>query len=230
VIKLKNAITSLSGGTGTLQLACAASGGTAPLCALWVRPFPYTNNTQANFPTAIFSQVVNASFQEIEGWDFETDYGWEMSDLVEGWSGSWTSRLLANYEPDNENIQVPGVTPLQWAAAPKGHVTAFLRYELGNWAIGLEDHWIGGFSKRTTAATQNYLNPHVHSVNYLDLNLERNFDVDGGTYTGYFTVQNLTNAQSDISTNSGSVGLTYPIPFGQDLIGRYFTIGIRANL
>jgi hypothetical protein len=230
VIKLKNAITNLSGTTQSLQLACAASGGTAALCALWVRPFPYTNTTQANFPTAIFSENVNASFQEIEGWDFETDYGWEMSDVVEGWSGSWTARLLANYEPVNENIQVPGTTPLQWQAAAKGHVTVFLRYELGNWAIGLEDHWIGGFSKRTTAANQNYLNPHVHSVNYLDLNLERNFEMGGGQYAGYFTVQNLTNSQSDIATNSGSVGLTYPIPFGQDLIGRYFTIGIRASL
>ena len=51
-----------------------------------------------------------------------------------------------------------------------------------------------------------------------------------GQYTGYFTVQNLINAKSDIYTTSGSVGLAYPIPFGQDLIGRYFTIGIRASL
>jgi iron complex outermembrane recepter protein len=52
----------------------------------------------------------------------------------------------------------------------------------------------------------------------------------GGQLTGYFTVQNLTNAQSDIYTTSGSVGLSYPIPFGQDLMGRYFTIGVRASL
>ncbi|HET7086236.1 MAG TPA: TonB-dependent receptor [Rhizomicrobium sp.] len=238
-IKLKNAISGLSGTSQALQIACAASNGTSPLCALWTRPISYTDTSLANFPTAIFSKSVNASFTQIEGWDFETDYGWEMSDVVEGWKGSWTSRLLANYQPVNENIQVPGTTPLTWSAAPKGHVTAFLRYELDNWAIGLEDHWIGGFSKKTTApvnlasltaANQIYANPHVHSVNYLDVNLERNFEVSGGQFTGYFTVQNLTNAQSDIYTTSGSVGLTYPIPFGQDLIGRYFTIGVRASL
>ncbi|HUE63670.1 MAG TPA: TonB-dependent receptor [Rhizomicrobium sp.] len=229
-IKLNNAISNLSGATQTLQIACNNSGGTLPLCALWQRPFPYTNTTVANFPTAIFSENLNASFTEIEGWDFETDYGWEMADIIDGSRGSWTARLLANYQPDNETIQVPGQTPLTWTAAPKGHVTGFLRYELDNWVIGLEDRWIGGFSKRTTAANQNYTNPHVHSVNYLDFDLERNFDVSGGQYTGYFTVQNLTNAQSDIYTTSGSVGLTYPIPFGQDLIGRYFTIGIRASL
>ena len=60
--------------------------------------------------------------------------------------------------------------------------------------------------------------------------LERNFDVDGGQYAAYFTVQNATNAQSDVYTTSGSVGLTYPIPFGQDLMGRYFTIGVRATM
>ncbi len=239
IIKLKNAISNLSGATQTLQVACANSGGTLPLCSLWSRPFPYTNTTIANFPTAIFSQNVNASFTEIEGWDYEMDYGWQMSDIVDGWQGSWTARLLANYQPVNESIQVPGQTPLTWAAAPKGHATTFLRYELDDWAIGLEDRWIGGFSKKTTApinlasltaANQIYTNPHVHSVNYLDLNLERNFEVDGGSYTGYFTVQNLTNAGADIYTTSGSVGLNFPIPAGEDLMGRYFTIGLRANL
>jgi iron complex outermembrane recepter protein len=230
LIKLNNAISNLSATSQTLQLACAASGGTLPLCSLWQRPFPYSNTTQANFPTAILSENVNASFNEIEGWDYEADYGWEMADIIDGWRGSWTTRLLANYQPVNENIQLPGQTPLQWTAAPKGHVTGFLRYELDNWAIGLEDRWIGGFSKKTTALNQNYVNPHVHSVNYLDLNLERSFGIDGASYTGYFTVQNLTNAQSDIYTTSGSVGLAYPIPFGQDLMGRYFTVGIRASL
>jgi iron complex outermembrane receptor protein len=230
VIKLKNAISNLSGATQTLQIACNNSLGTLPLCSLWQRPLPYTNTTVANFPTAIFSENVNASFTEIEGWDYETDYSWEMADVVDGWRGSWTSRLLANYQPVNETDQVPGQTPLTWTAAPKTHVTGFLRYELDDWAIGLEDHWIGGFSKVTTTLNQVYTNPHVHSVNYLDLNLERSFDMRGGQLTGYFTVQNLTNAQSDIYTTSGSVGLSYPIPFGQDLMGRYFTIGVRASL
>ncbi len=229
-IKLKNAISSLSAASSTVQSVCVGSGGTSPLCNLIQRPFAITNTTPANFPTAVFSESLNASSTQIEGWDFETDYGWRMSDLVEGWNGSWTSRLLANYQPVNESISLPGQTPLTWAAAPKTHITAFLRYDLDNWAIGLEDHWISGFSKVTTSLNQVYTNPHVHSVNYLDLNLERNFTVDGGQFTGYFTVQNLTNAQSDVYSTSGSVGLTYPIPFGQDLMGRYFTIGIRASL
>ena len=237
-IKLSNAISSLSGGSSQLQIACAASGGTSPLCDLWTRPNPYTDTSVANFPTAIFRRSINASFQKIEGWDFETDYGWEMADIVDGWSGSWTARLLANYQPVNESIQVPGQTPLTWSDSPKGHVTVFLRYQRDNWAIGLQDHWIGGFSRKTTApvnlasqtaANQIYTNPHVHSVNYLDMNLERNFEIGGGQYTGYFTVQNLTNSQSDVYVTSGAVGLRYAIPFGQDLIGRYYTIGLRAN-
>ena len=229
-IKLKNAITSLSAGSSTVQAVCVNSGGTSPLCQLFQRPFPITNTTPANFPTAVFSQSLNASFTTIEGWDFETDYGWDMSDIVQGWKGSWTARLLANYQPVNESIQLPGQTPLSWAAAPKTHITGFLHYDLGNWGIGIEDHWIGGFSKVTTSLNQIYTQPHVHSVNYVDLNLERNFDIDGGQYAAYLTVQNATNAQSDVYTTSGSVGLTYPIPFGQDLMGRYFTIGIRAAM
>ena len=75
-----------------------------------------------------------------------------------------------------------------------------------------------------------YAQPHVHSVNYLDLDLERKFEVYGGKYDAYLTIQNLTNAQSDVFVTSGSVSLNYPIPFGQDIMGRYFTIGIRASL
>jgi outer membrane receptor protein involved in Fe transport len=229
-IKLKNAITSLSAASSTVQAVCVGSGGQSPLCNLFQRPFPITNTTPANFPTAVFSQSLNAAFTTIEGWDFETDYGWQMSDLVDGWKGAWSARLLGNYQPVNESISLPGQTPLTWAATPKTHITAFLRYDLDDWAIGLEDRWISGFSKVTTTLNQVYTNPHVHSVNYLDLNLERNFEMDGGQFTGYLTVQNLINAQSDVYTTSGSVGLTYPIPFGQDLMGRYFTIGLRANL
>ena len=212
-IKLKNAITSLSAGSSTVQAICVNSGGTSPLCQLIQRPGPVTDTSAGNFPTAVFSQSLNASFTTIEGWDFEADYGWEMSDIVQGWKGSWTARLLANYQPVNESIQLPGQTPLSWAATPKTHITGFLHYDLGDWGIGIQDHWISGFSKVTTSLNQIYTQPHVHSVNYVDLNLERNFDVDGGQYAAYLTVQNATNAQSDVYTTSGSVGLTYPIPF-----------------
>jgi hypothetical protein len=151
LIKIKNAITSLSGGNGTgsaatYQTLCFNSGGTSPLCQLFQRPLGNTNTTAANFPTADFSQGINASLSQVEGWDFETDYVWEMSDVVANWRGSWTGRLLANYQPVNESITLPGVTPETWALVPTTHITAFLHYTLDDWEAGLEDHWLSGFS------------------------------------------------------------------------------------
>jgi len=228
VITLKNAITSLSATSTSIEVLCNASGGTSPYCQLFQRPHPYTDTSSDNYPTEIFSSSVNAALNQIQGWDYETDYSWQMSDLVADWGGSWTTRLLANYQPVNESIAFTGATLTQ-AAAPKTHVTGFLRYTLDDWAIGLEDRWLGGFSKITQAGLV-FTQPHVHSVNYLDLDLERNFQIDNGKFTTYFTVQNLANAQSDIYPTSSSIGLNYPIPSGQDVMGRYFTIGLRANL
>jgi hypothetical protein len=43
-------------------------------------------------------------------------------------------------------------------------------------------------------------------------------------------VQNLINAQADVYPQAGSVGLYYPVPAGEDVMGRYFTLGFRAKL
>jgi hypothetical protein len=44
------------------------------------------------------------------------------------------------------------------------------------------------------------------------------------------TVQNAFNAQPDIVPASGSIGLVYPVPNGQDIMGRFYTIGVRARM
>jgi hypothetical protein len=61
--------------------------------------------------------------------------------------------------------------------------------------------------------------------------MQRRFMVDGGNYTAYFTVQNLFNALAPLVPNgSGSPGLLYPSGSGGDIMGRYFTIGLRGSL
>ena len=69
----------------------------------------------------------------------------------------------------------------------------------------------------------------MHSFNQLDATVQRKFEIDGSDVTAYLTVQNLINAQPAL-LGSSTIGEFYPTPAGQDIRGRYFTIGIRANL
>ena len=107
-IRMHNAIGSLSGTSTTIQTLCNNSGGTSPFCALYVRPFPYSNTTSANYPSKVFSEGLNTALNQTEGFDFETNYNFEMSDLVADWAGSWSARLLGTYQPVNEAITFPG--------------------------------------------------------------------------------------------------------------------------
>lgn len=61
--------------------------------------------------------------------------------------------------------------------------------------------------------------------------MQRRFNMDGGNYTAYLSVQNLLNTHTPLHPGgSGSPGLTYPTAQRGDIVGRYFTIGLRGNL
>src|SRR5665213_717094 len=73
-IKLSNAIATVAGSNLQVANLCIASGGSSPFCALYVRPFPYTNTTPANYPSLIYSELLNSAYVSTEGEDFELDY------------------------------------------------------------------------------------------------------------------------------------------------------------
>ena len=137
-IKLKNAIGTVSGSNSAVANLCIASGGSSPFCALYVRPFPYTNTTPANYPTLLLSESLNAAFNETEGEDYEIDYGFDTADIDPSLAGLVNLRALLNVAPVLNTSQFPGrcatfapyTTPSQ-----KGHATLFGDYTLGNWSV-----------------------------------------------------------------------------------------------
>ncbi|MDR3527416.1 MAG: TonB-dependent receptor [Rhizomicrobium sp.] len=241
-IKLKNAISTIDGRTNDIQALCNSSGGSSPFCSLYVRPLGFGNTTAANYATTVYKEVLNAAMSEIEGFDFETNYTFQMADLIDQAKGSWNVRLLANYQPVDQSQAYPGapityfgpsngLNDLQTWKVSKTHLTAFLRYNLGDWSFVVQDRWHGGFSTKTSniAASQNWVTPHIRSVNYVDGTISRDFSAAGGDFTSYLSVQNVFNSRSAVYANSGSVSLYYPVTPEEDIMGRYFTIGIRAK-
>jgi len=231
-VRLHGAIGQSSGANITTQQLCETSGGTSTYCSLYIRPLAFNNTTPANYPTTVFSQTLNTAVVQIQGFDLEADYAF-------AWLGNWTARLLANYQPVNESQAYPGA-PFTFTEVPpnqdllaKTHVTGFLTYSLDGWTIGLQERWIGGHSKVTTVSptiSQIYTQPRVHPSNYLDVNLERAISVGDVDLTGYFNVQNITDNKGDVYLNTAVQGIFYPVSPEDDIMGRYFILGVRLRL
>ncbi len=232
-IKMKNSISNIAAGNTTIQTICNSSGGTSPYCQLYVRPFPYTNTTPANYPTLIYQESLNSSLQQTEGWDFEANYVFDLSDVLDGAPGSISLRTLANYQPINSSIAFPGA-PTVWQTFPKGHITSFVSYTLGTWTFTLEDRWLSGYNRRTLR-TDVFVSPRISSYNYQDINIDKHFTIDGNELDAYLAVQNIGNLKFPVGPNNNStpdlyyMGVQGPQVSQYDAIGRYFTFGVRAQ-
>ena len=209
-IHLDNAIGSIAP-SSTIQSICEASAAPRSIARITsVRCRSAITRPRTRQPGSITFNLNTAS-QKTEGWDFETNYGWQMSDLVDDWKGSWNTRLLATYQPViNNSVLYPGA-PFTRIPDPSTRITWFLNYALNDWSLGLEDEWVSGFSQvagPVTATLNNWVNPHVNSWNQVDLNISRNFQYEGADMTGYFVVQNFLNAQPAYIPN-GTIGQWY---------------------
>jgi outer membrane receptor protein involved in Fe transport len=220
-IRLNNSIGTINANTSSVQTICENSGGTSQYCALYERPLPFSNRTAANFPTRVFNLSLNTALQEIEGYDAEANY--RFSAL----GGAFTARVLGNYQPTNQSMAFPGA-PLTYVAAAKKRVTSTLRFEKNGFGISLQDRWLSKFSQRT-ADGQLFAHPTVGSFNTVDVNIDWKTAIRGVDTTFYLTIENATDAVPPLYVTSTSVGLGLPIQDGYDLVGRYFTLGVRAR-
>jgi hypothetical protein len=233
-IKLKNAITNIQGSNTAIANLCVASGGTSPFCVLYVRPFPYSNTTPANYPTLLKSQKLNAAFNVTEGEDYEIDYTFDTADVVDSLAGIVTLRGFLNVAPVNTTSSFSGA-PLTYTNQPKGHATLFGNYTLGDWSVDAQWHWFsGGTNIQVYGAGQTfYAQPYYTSFSTTDFTLTKRITFDNGTaMSAYFNVQNAFGSVPPYTVgSSGNPGSIFGgIPQGEDVMGRYFTIGIRGNL
>jgi iron complex outermembrane recepter protein len=230
-INLRNAIGSVNGTNPQAQALCNNSGGSSPFCGLYQRPFPVSNTTPANYPTAVFSQNLNAAFQATEGEDYEIDYNFKMADIDDTLPGGVSLRALLNVAPKIDNIQFPGANRT-YTNNPKGHATIFADYTLGNWSADVQWHWFSGANKNQLAVNpQIYAEPRVGTFDTTDITVSKNITFgNNSTAQVYFSVQNIANNNPPVAIgSSGNPGFGIPVLAGEDYMGRLYTIGIRGN-
>jgi outer membrane receptor protein involved in Fe transport len=245
-INLSNAIVNISGTNTAVANLCIASGGTSPFCSLYDRPFPYTNTTSANYPTLIRSQLLNAAFNVLEGQDYEANYGFDLSDISSDLKGKLDLRALLTVQPVNSTSNFTGA-PLAHTTSQKGRTSFFVGYTLGDWAVNGQYQWFSGQNRNgivppctlsTTGATAGFCSgrtyyavDRVPSFSTVAFTLSKKFTLENGAaMQAYFNVQNAFNSiPPDVNgSNSNPGGVNTPA--GEDLMGRYFTIGVRGNL
>jgi outer membrane receptor protein involved in Fe transport len=234
-INLRNAIGSVTGNNMQVQALCNNSGGTSPYCALYRRPIAFGQpgyNTPANYPTAVLSRNLNSAFQSTEGEDYEVNYHFNLADIRDAWTGAVTLSALVNVAPKINSNAFPGAQTTH-TTNPKGHAAFFADYVVGNWAINAQIQWFSGLWKNGLLATpQVFAQPRVPSFTTVDLNVSKRIQFESDSEMQlYFSVQNVGNQNPPIVTgSSGNPGAGIPVPAGETVMGRYFTIGVRGYL
>jgi len=230
-IALSNAIANVSGTNAAVANLCIASLGASPFCSLYDRPFPYTNTTTANYPTLIRSQSLNAAFNLTEGEDWEVDYTFKPADVIAAVPGRVNLRALLNTAPLLLTSTFPGA-PIQHGPSQKGHATVFGDYSVGPWDFNVQYTWFSGFNRNAVYGVGQtyYAEPRVPDFDTVDFTIARDLKLSNGqTMNVYFNVRNAANAiPPDLNGSSGNPG-GVSVPTGEDVMGRYFTLGVKGS-
>lgn len=232
VIKVTDAITVLSGQDPTIQQACYASGGASPLCSLQLRT---TGNFQysPNNPVLLwYSRGVNLGELSTRGFDMELGYNTRIA------SHAFSVRALATYM-EHRTISESG-TVIEYAGtngdlvigqSPKWRTNLQGNYEVfQGFTVSALERWRSAMRFQTNSSLVE--SGHVSAVAYTDLNLSYSLP----NWSGLDIFLNVRNAFDKsppraggyLSDKPGGSGDGYSI--GDDVIGRYFTFGIRARL
>ena len=233
-MNMTNVITSTNGSNSAIIGQCDASGGTSPVCAAIVRPFPISNTTAANFPTYITNYSINAATAYTHGIDIEASYNFMLADVIKNAPGRFDLRLLEAYQPVLILQNYPGApltSLIGVAGASASRLTTTADYQIGPFSLEWEMRYLSS-QNRGGSITTVYAQPPLPGIFYHDLNATYRFKADGHDMQLYVVVDNLLNQPARVSplTNfTGNPGGNSANILGDDPIGRYFTLGFRAQ-
>lgn len=233
-IRIDNAIGTVSGASVSIMQECEASGGTSPVCAAIIRPLPFSDRTPANFPTALLNASLNVAETYTRGFDTEASYSLDLANFAP-LPGTVDLRVLYTYQPELKSRTFPTSAELNAAGAPglsKSRLTTFIGYRNGGLNANLQLRYYSK-QQRSDDPKVVFADAPLPSTFYADFGLTQTITFENRTADVFFNVNNLFNEDPRISpatTRVGIPGTGNPGVNGDDLIGRYFTIGMRFKL
>lgn len=231
-ISMANGITSFDGRNPTIQNLCEAANGAGPFCSLFVRPNAFSDRSLANAPTMVLATQLNAASLKTWGIDTEVNYQFRV-----GGEGQVTLRGLIGYQPQLDQILVPG-TPTQHlsgsasiqqgAGIAKWRLTGFITYSNPNFSIDVQERWRSSLRQNSDPSLV-YAIPDVPSIAYTDLTFTAFIGKDK-TKQIFLSAQNVFDQAPPVYTAvSGTPLFQYPLVTGDDVIGRYLSVGTRLK-
>ena len=228
-IRIKDAISSVSGQGDAIQKICEDSCGTSIYCTLYERPFPFSNTTAANFPTKVFSMNLNIAKLDTYGADTEVNYGTTL------FGHRAQFRALVGYQP--HIITDSGPAGITDAGDTPGDASVKLS-AIGNLQISdsvklqIQEQWRNTL-KRGTLSSLVFGNGKIPAVSYTNMNLSYDQKSGFGAIQWFLTVKNMFNQQP--VPWGGNTVQTVPGLFGgyvqgDDNVGRYYTVGMHLRL
>ena len=215
---------------------CEASNGTGPSCALITRPLPFSNRTVANYPTQILTLLQNLSFMATRGVDIEGSYNFDLDTINDKLSGNLGARLLANYV-DTYRTQLNSISPVLENAGvnpiPHWRGNLAVTYQNGPFSLYVQGRYIGRMLNGTNLTAGQVFDPaHIPSVTYVDTTLSYKTAILGRDTEAFLTINNFFNKKAPlVPLNTGTISTVFPtIVELYDVIGRYFTLGVRVRM
>ena len=231
-INIDNAIGAVVGSNPITQNLCLASGGKSPLCALIVRPISYNDTSPANFPILFLRLNENLTRTYSEGIDLEANYQEDLSETA--LQGVLHLHLLWTHQPSLKTQTLPGslvTNAAGTAQTPVDRLALMASYNRDDFTFSLLERYQSSFHQNANQ-TLVFIIPDVRAYFQTDMDLSYEFQAGGQQMAGFLNISNLFNVQGGVFQTpgyTGSPGLNYPIGPGADLIGRYFTMGLRLN-
>ena len=235
-IKVEGAITVL--GDAEILSDCEDSQGTAPVCDLIERPLPFDNRTPANAATAVNRAPLNLSSLRQRGLDIEANYRFPV-----GSDARVELRGNVNLLFESSTQQTVDAPILD--AAGRGYDNQRVRanfsqaYFSGGFSLQLTERYIGPSELTLPRATELvFADPEVTRYNpalYVDLNVAQKIGRNQALEV-FLNVENLFDKKPPVNgptfTNfpvTTNPGLFLPYGSQYDIVGRYFTAGVRVN-
>jgi outer membrane receptor protein involved in Fe transport len=231
-IKINNAIGSVGGLNTTIYDLCQSTGD-PQYCGLVVRPGAYNDPSPGNFPITIFNLSQNVALAEVEGFNTEISYFNDLS----GWTdmnGTVNLRLFWTHQPVRSSQSLPGTlisNASGTTGAPRDRVNVTLGYNLDNFTVSVVESYIAPSNWQSNPPQRIYNLPKIRDYALTDVNLSYAFTVEDTPTSAFLNVSNLWNDHGPLTGGwTGSPGMLYPVPTYADIIGRYFTVGLRVNM
>ena len=113
--------------------------------------------------------------------------------------------------------------------------TTFLTWRNDSWTVALQNRWLSNVNLKTSdntlnGNTQNFVDSSLDAYDVVDTTVSKLFGFGDSEVEAYVTINNLLDERVPLyPSNSGLPGLFYPTLGFYDDMGRYFTLGFRAN-